>query len=267
MGNLVSVQTDSQGLIPEDLANTLNKWQSDRPKPKALYTIPTGQNPSGTTIPLSRRKKIYEIACNHDLLILEDDPYWFLHYREQEQPASFFSMDSERRVIRFDSLSKVISSGLRLGFVSGPAELVEKMQLDQQVSALHACGVSQAIAAELFNQWGEKGFNEHVQSVRDFYKEKRDMCDRLATKYLSEYANWSTPTAGMFMWFDCKGIKDTKSMIENEARSKKVLFVPGQAFRPDNQPSSAIRASFSLVSEEKMEEGFKRLQEIFAGVN
>jgi len=146
---------------------------------------------------LDKRRAIYEIACAHDILILEDDPYWFLHYREGgDQPASFFSMDEDLRVLRFDSLSKVLSSGLRLGFVAGPLELVERMQLDQQVSALHACGVSQALMVSILDSWGVEGFQNHVEGIRQFYKERRDICHRLATKHLSDLAEWTVPSAG-----------------------------------------------------------------------
>lgn len=136
------------------------------------------------------------------------------------------------------------------------------MQLDQQVSVLHACGVSQAITSELLSQWKEEGFNDHVQKVRDFYKEKRDICHKLASKYLSDLAEWSMPTAGMFMWFKCNGIDDTKTMIETKAREENVLLVPGQAFRPDNNPSPHVRASFSITPEDKLEEGFSRLRKV-----
>lgn len=71
------------------------------------------------------------------------------------------------------------------------------MQLDQQVSALHACGISQAITCEILNQWGEEGFNNHVQQVRDFYKNKRDICNNLASKYLKDFVDWTVPTAGL----------------------------------------------------------------------
>ena len=186
-----------------------------------------------------------------------------MHYREDgTQPDSFFSMDEDMRVLRFDSLSKVFSSGLRLGFVTGPVPLVEKVQLDQQASALHACGISQALTSNILDIWGPEGLSQHLDGVRSFYRDRRDICHRLATKYLSDLADWAVPTAGMFIWFTCRGVTDTKKMIETAARDQKVLLVPGQAFRPDGGPSRAVRASFSTASEDQMEEAFKRLRSV-----
>jgi len=101
-------------------------------KPKFIYVNPTGANPTGVVLPESRRKEIYELVTEHDMLILEDDPYYFLHFGDI-RPPSFLSMDTEGRVIRFDSFSKVLSSGLRLGFVTGPAPLIERINLHMQV--------------------------------------------------------------------------------------------------------------------------------------
>jgi len=96
-----------------------------------LYTIPTGSNPTGKSIPFSRKKEIYEIAQQHDLIIMEDDPYYYLQF--DKRIPSFLSLDTDGRVLRFDSFSKIVSSGLRLGFATGPAPLVERLNLHMQV--------------------------------------------------------------------------------------------------------------------------------------
>lgn len=113
---------------------------------QALYTIPNGSNPTGGSLTEERKHRIYELARHpqHDLLLLEDDPYYFLQFNEQRTP-SFLSMDADRRVLRFDSFSKLLSSGMRLGFATGPAELVERIELHAQATTLHACGLSQAV--------------------------------------------------------------------------------------------------------------------------
>ena len=124
------VESDSSGMIPESLKSTL---ANSTAKPKVLYINPTGANPTGTVLTADRRKEIYNIASEHEMLILEDDPYYFLQYLP-DRPPSFLSMDSEGRVIRFDSFSKVLSSGVRLGFVTGPPPLIERINLHMQVS-------------------------------------------------------------------------------------------------------------------------------------
>jgi len=103
---------------------------------------------------------------------IADDPYWNLRFKSDNQAdlKSFFSMDVDGRVLRFDSLSKVISSGLRVGWVTGPTKLVEHIQLHQQAGTMHPSGLSQAVVSALLQSWGEKGWNEHVAKVQAFYQ-------------------------------------------------------------------------------------------------
>lgn len=102
----------------------------------------TGSNPTGVTMTLERRKEVYQICCKYNIIILEDGAYFFLHFLE-EQPVSFLSLDTEGRVIRFDSMSKVLSSGLRLGWLTGPKALVKNIELHVQSSFLHSSTLSQ----------------------------------------------------------------------------------------------------------------------------
>ena len=123
------VKNDSEGMIPDSLRSVLAKAAT---KPKVIYINPTGANPTGTVLTESRRKEIYAIASEYNLIILEDDPYFFLQYLPN-RPSSFLSLDTEGRVLRFDSFSKVLSSGIRLGFVTGPPPLIERINLHMQV--------------------------------------------------------------------------------------------------------------------------------------
>ena len=108
-------------MIPEHLGEILDEISRRGDKmPKFMYINPTGANPTGTMLPTERRKQIYELCSKHDILILEDDPYFFLQFGDDNtRPQSFFSMDTDGRVLRFDSFSKVLSSGIRLGWVTG----------------------------------------------------------------------------------------------------------------------------------------------------
>ena len=101
-------------------------------KPKFLYINPVGGNPAGTNLSASRRREIYSICSEHDILILEDDPYFYLHF-SSEPMQSFLSIDVDGRVIRFDSFSKILSSGIRVGFTTGPKELLRPIMMHMQV--------------------------------------------------------------------------------------------------------------------------------------
>ncbi|KAG0321982.1 hypothetical protein BGZ99_003566 [Dissophora globulifera] len=258
--NLIDVDLDLHGVIPSRLREQLDNWPADKRKPKMLYTVPVGGNPTGVSQTLERKKEIYEIARQHDLLILEDDPYYYLQYGEKI--PSYLSFDVDGRVLRFDSMSKILSSGLRVGWATGPAELINVMNLVTQTSNLQPSSIAQAITYTLVQSWGHQGFYEHTLKVARFYKERCQLFCKYARKHLEGLAEWVEPNAGMFVWFYLNGIKDSSDLIMNKAVEKKVLLVPGIDFfcHPEESgPSKFVRASFSNVTEEDMDQGLERL--------
>ncbi|CAO3666757.1 hypothetical protein G6F70_007347 [Rhizopus microsporus] len=257
---LIGVATDAYGLIPEALDEVLSKW-TDGKKPNVLYTIPCGGNPTGATATLERKQKVYAVCQKHDLLILEDDPYYYLQFTSRV--PSYFSMDQDARVLRFDSMSKVLSSGLRIGWVTGPAELVRRIDLHTMVTNLQSSGVPQLMAYELLNTWGHEGFFKHVDSVADFYRTKADQFEECLQRHMKGYGEWVKPSGGMFFWIKLLGgVTDSKDLIMNTAIPKKgVIAVPGNAFMPAGEQTPYIRVSFSNVSYEQMDEGVRRLVE------
>eukprot|EP00300_Choanocystis_sp_HF-7_P035084 c48357_g1_i1.p1 GENE.c48357_g1_i1~~c48357_g1_i1.p1 ORF type:complete len:444 (+),score=68.00 c48357_g1_i1:20-1351(+) len=260
----VKTPVDAHGLDVDALAARLRAWRvsTDGRKPKAIYTIPTGQNPSGATLSAVRRRALLALASEHDFLILEDDPYFFLSFDAAATPRSMQSQDTESRVLRFDSFSKVLSSGLRMGWVSGPAPLVEQLLLHTQSADMHSSGVSQAVVSALLGQWGAAGFDAHVASVRAFYAARARTFLGFADKHLKGLATWSPPTAGMFLWLKVNGVADTHAMITKKGIGAKVMLVPGSAFVPGGGASSHVRASFSVASESDMEAGCARFAQL-----
>jgi len=257
----VGIETDSEGMIPSSLLSILENWHKDILLPRVLYTVPTGQNPSGTTLPTERKQQIYEIASKYDLIILEDDPYYNLSFTDAPL-RSFFSLDVDGRVLRFDSFSKILAGGLRLGWVTGPEALVEKMQQHTQAWSIHASGISQLIALNTLKLMGDAGLETHIKNIKFFYKTRRDAFLEYAEKHLKGLAEWNTPVAGMFVWLKLVGVEDSFSLIMEKAVSKKVLCLPGVHFMPEEGPCPYVRASFSTASPEQMDEGLKRLAEL-----
>ncbi len=139
----IPVETDPEGMRPDRLWQAISSRlrPRDPTAPKVLYSNPTGSNPCGSVLPAARKQEIYDICCEYDIIIIEDDPYFYMQFGPRE--PSFLSMDRDRRVIRLDSFSKVLSSGLRLGFITAPHPLMEKIVLHLQTSALHASALSQ----------------------------------------------------------------------------------------------------------------------------
>lgn len=230
-----------------------------------MYTIPTGGNPSGISATVERKKQVYEIACRHNLLILEDDPYYYL---KLDQPslneplgASYFSMDTQGRVLRFDSISKILSSGLRIGWASGPKSLIERIGLHAQSTNLHVSGVSQSITAETLKSLGYIGFRKHCFEISKFYKQRRDVAVHAAKQHLFDLTSFSIPEAGMFLFFKVNGVKDTRQLA-SLAVERGVLIVPGAEFFAYERDSDCFRVSYSTASDEAIHEAMKNLRSV-----
>lgn len=266
--NLVGVETDALGLHPDSLLKVLSNWD---PKdaadpnsdiPKVLYTVPNCGNPTGASASAGRKRKVYEIAQRYDLVIIEDDPYFFLQFQKDTAP-SYQSIDTDGRVIRSDSMSKILSSGIRLGWISGAKPFIERIVLHQQASVMHCSTLSQVLAIKLLDLWNLEGFEKHLDSIRQFYKSQRDIAISSATKWLTGLAEWSVPEGGMFLWIRIPEVSDTREMIMKRALEKEVIIIPGGCFSlKEDQPSSYCRISYSSSSPQDLDEGIRRLSEV-----
>ncbi|OCF35708.1 tryptophan aminotransferase [Kwoniella heveanensis BCC8398] len=261
---LHEVDVDDKGLSAKSLEKILSEWPADKKKPKVLYTSPTGSNPSGCSQPRERKLEVLEVCKKNGILIFEDDPYYYL---ATELMPSYFELETQvypegGRVLRFDSFSKLLSAGLRLGFVTGPKEITQAIDVITAGANLHTSGVSQAVAYRLMEHWGIDGFLSHGRAVAKLYADRRAEFEAVAHKYLDGLATWVSPVAGMFLWVDLSpaGIEDGYALIRHEALAKGVLGVPGNAFYPSGKKSSHVRLSFSIVDlEQDTELGFQRL--------
>jgi len=265
----LTIESDGQGIKPESLRKLLTPWAtptSRRPEmkmPKVIIVQPNHCNPTGVSLPLERRLEIYKIAQEYDLLIIEDDPYYFLTFDGIRPPPSFLSMDTDGRVLKLDSLSKVMSAGIRMGMLTGPKALVSRVMMHLSTSGIQCNTLSQVIVLQLFQKWGHDGFVEHALGVAKFYESQCKKMLRAAEDHLAGLAEWFVPTGGMFLWIKAKGVKDTYKMITERALSKKVVLAPGNLFMIDSsKPTSYMRSSFSAVTEEQMQEAFKRLADL-----
>ena len=175
-------------------------------------------------------------------------------------------MDEDGRVLRFDSFSKLLSSGIRIGWATGPSPLIERLQLHTQASNLHTCGLSQALVAGLLDEWARDhggdafpGFEARMAEVAGFYRSQCEAFLASANRHLAGLATWTVPSAGMFVWLHFLGVRDTHALITKHAVSAKVLLVPGTSFMPCSSPSSYARAAFSTAAPEDMDEALRRL--------
>ncbi|KAL6266614.1 hypothetical protein P5V15_003459 [Pogonomyrmex californicus] len=260
---LITIPEDDDGPVPEILREILrNRELSGGKMPKVMYINATGTNPTGIIIPLERRKEIYRIACEYNFLLLDDDPYCFMHF-DKEEPKSFLSLDTEGRVIRLDSFSKVISSGIRLGFMTAAAPLIASVELHLQSSHLHAPTLSQVIMYKLLKNWGYDGLMQHYMRLRCFYKERRDVISALTHKHLNGLVDFKVPKGGFFLWIKVRGIENTWKMLMQRGVTDGVIMAPGAAFMSDpTKTCNAIRASFAKASYEEMDLALERLAQL-----
>ncbi|KAG6914741.1 hypothetical protein DXG01_015652 [Tephrocybe rancida] len=268
----IEVETDPHGIKSSSLKSILESWPAEKPMPRVLYTIPYGCNPTGMTATLERRKEVLALSREHNFLILEDDPYYFLYYGKAARYPSYFSLESEEpetgRVLRFDSLSKVLSAGIRIGFASGPTRLLQAINAHIATSGLQPSSLAQVIAFKLLNSWGYDTFVKHTQKVAQFYRGKRDVFEAAMNRHLSGLAQWDSPEAGLYFWFklvlsdDSSVEGDSEALISEKAVREGVLALPGTAFLPNGRKSAYVRASFSLLGEEDVDEALRRLAKV-----
>ncbi|KAF1804572.1 pyridoxal phosphate-dependent transferase [Mucor lusitanicus] len=267
--DLADVATDGYGIIPEELEKMLANWpesnpsgKKDQPRPRCLYTIPTGGNPTGSTATLERKQAVYEICSRYDVLILEDDAYYYLQFAKDRVP-SYLSIDKDGRVLRCDSMSKILSAGLRIGWITGPKPLLERINMHTMVTNLQPSGLPQVMAYQLLDHWGHSGFFKHVDQVADFYRQKRDEFVECLNNRMKGRAEWVVPNAGMFVWLRLLGgIEDSYDLVMKKALKENVLAIPGVAFMPDETKTEYIRVSYSNVSKEDMDEALRRLANV-----
>ncbi|XP_026805661.1 kynurenine/alpha-aminoadipate aminotransferase, mitochondrial-like isoform X3 [Rhopalosiphum maidis] len=260
--DIIPIVQDSCGVIVEEIEKVLaERKRKMMPIPKMIYLNPTASNPAGTTMPTHRKRAIYKLACEYNMLILEDDPYYYLLFKK-ENPVSFLSMDTEGRVLRFDSFSKIMSSGLRVGFVTGPITLVRRIELHMQTSSMHTSSLSQVLLYKLLSHWGKDGLISHFMHVQNFYKQKLDHMMSAIKKNLNGLAEWYEPNGGMFLWLKIIGLNDAKQLVATRCLDKLIILAPGYALSANTEkPSPYIRISYSIASPEEVDRGISLLAE------
>ncbi|EJD07066.1 PLP-dependent transferase [Fomitiporia mediterranea MF3/22] len=275
-GEVVPIETDANGIQSSSLRSVLENWPAARPLPKFLYTVPYGCNPTGMTASRERRLEVLDLARKYNFLILEDDPYYYLYYGRAARPPSYFALELEQGevglVLRFDSVSKILSAGIRIGFASGPKPILDAMDLHTASANLQVSTLTQVIALTIFKHFGYDGFKLHTENVSEFYRQRRDVFEAAMHRQLDGLVEWSTPEAGMFFWFklllndpsnSTKVIDDdSEEIIRSRAYENGVLALPGTSFMPTGSKTAYVRASFSVIDPGDIEEALRRLREV-----
>ncbi|MDQ3678775.1 MAG: PLP-dependent aminotransferase family protein [Actinomycetota bacterium] len=255
--DVVQIGLDADGMRIDELEDTLDELEREGRRPKFIYTVPTFQNPAGTTMSLPRRKRLVEVVRERELLVLEDNPYGLLRYEGDSLPT-LYSLDGGDFVIYLGTFSKILSPGVRLGWSVGPRPVLEKMNLGKQAADLCSSSLTQYFVAAYFasGRW-----QDYVESLKEIYRRRRDvMLDALADCFGRD-ASWTHPQGGLFIWATLPDYIDTTDLLAR-ALDQHVAFVPGRAAFLDGRGGSSMRLNFSGVGEADIREGVRRIGEV-----
>ncbi|RRH86107.1 PLP-dependent aminotransferase family protein [Variovorax beijingensis] len=255
---LISAPIDANGVKTDELEKLIAEH-----KPKFVYLIPTFGNPSGAMLSLERRKKVLELAVKYQTLIVEDDPYGDLYFGEAPPPSILaLSKDvpgSRELLAHCGSLSKVLSPGLRIGWMIAPAELLAKATMCKQFSDAHTSTFSQATAAQYLKSGRMPATLAHVREV---YGQRAQAMGAALKRELGDAVSFTQPQGGLFFWARLTGangkLADANELAKR-AIEKLVAFVPGAPFFAEKPDVATLRLSFATVDVAKIEEGVKRL--------
>jgi kynurenine/2-aminoadipate aminotransferase len=290
----VSVTMDDDGIIPDELERAIQERKAmakhampngvhgyqKRIVPSVLYVIPTAQNPTGISYSEERRQQIYRICQNHDIIIVEDDPYHYLQFsldNLDNQPGirglkthSFLPFDVDGRVVRLDTFAKFLAPGFRLGWATGANVIMEKLAMKIQSETLGGNMISQSIVGNIIRHWGDDGLHTYVSQMQQKYATKATCALKALEKHMKTLAVWKKPVGGMFLWLKIVHVEDAMPIFK-KLREHGIIVMPGYVSLVEKVDGDGvakkcpyIRISFSHASEDSIEKGVERISHILS---
>ena len=248
---LVPVSMDEEGVIIEELEEKIKLH-----RPKLYYCIPTFQNPTGRTLSLERRRRVAELAAKYDMVVIEDDPYCELRYRNEPLPC-IKTFDDAGQVILLNSFSKTLSPGIRVGAALGAPEKIRKLTICKQSADTHTANITQAIAAEFMARGLMK---PHIESILPGYNSKMNAMLDAIDEFFPKECQCTRPDGGLFIWGKMPDGVLTLPLFERAVKEYKVAFVPGEHFFCDPAIGrSTLRLNFSSEPIDRICKGIEML--------
>jgi 2-aminoadipate transaminase len=255
--DVVQIGMDADGMRVDLLEEALDRLEREGRRPKFVYTVPSFQNPAGVTLSPPRRRRLVEVAHERELLVLEDNPYGLLRY-EGDPVEPLYALDGGVYVMYLGTFSKILSPGIRLGWVVAPPPVVEKINLGKQATDLCTSTLSQLMVSAYF----ERGrWRDYVDSLVDLYRARRDAMLEALSDHFPPQAEWTRPAGGLFVWATLPDFIDTTDLLARALREN-VAFVPGEAAFLDGRGRSSMRLNFSGCDEGQIREGVRRIGEV-----
>jgi 2-aminoadipate transaminase len=247
------VRMDGDGMRVDELADLL----AGGLRPKILYTIPDFQNPTGLSMSAERRHELVRLARKYGFLICEDVAYRELGF-ETAPPVSLWSLAPDV-VLQAGTFSKILFPGVRLGWAAGPPEIISRLVVAKQNS--DQC--SGALGQRMLEEYGRGGYlDRQIVLSRALYARRAALTTQALTAHMPAGTTWTTPQGGFYVWVTAPDGVDTVA-LSAAARDRKVAYVPGRPFYPGDDGAAQIRLAYSRVADDVIDEGIRRIGEVF----
>ncbi len=256
----IGVPLDKQGMDVDRVEEILKEYAGKKEKIKFIYIVPDFQNPSGVTMSLERREKILDLCYEYGTIVVEDSPYRELRFEGESLPM-VGAMDKRGYAFSLHTFSKILFPGTRMGWIIANRAIMDKLVMAKQPADLCTSPLAQSIIYEFCRR---DLLKPHIKKIVEVYRRKRDIMLDTLEKYVPEDLgiDWTHPQGGLFLWLCLPEHVDAEKLFP-KAIEKKVAYVVGSAFHFDRSRKNTMRLNFSYPSEEQIEEGIKRLADLF----
>ena len=252
--NFVQTQLNDDGLDIEDLKNTLKKY-----KPKLAYLIPNFQNPTGLTYTRENRAQVFEAIKDEDMILVQDDPYGELRFEDGER-IPYIGVNQTEKNIYLGSFSKIVTPGMRLGYIIANKEIIRMLETAKQASDLHSNIFGQYLISEYLHN---NDLDKHIEKIKKLYKSQANAMVSAMEEYFPKTVKFTHPKGGMFTWVTLEEGSDVLKLFD-KAIARKVAFVPGHPFYVNPDKVNTLRLNYTNANEETIKTGIKRLAETIA---
>jgi 2-aminoadipate transaminase len=249
----VPVNMDDNGMMVEVIDPLIEEH-----RPSIIYVVPNFQNPTGITLSEERRRLLVEKAQKYRIPIVDDNPYGELRYSGSPVPS--IKSIGGQAVIQLGSFSKIISPGIRIGWLAASRQIMTVVERVKQSTDLHTNLFAQYVIYEFIQ---DGALDRHIETLKTEYHKRRDAMLRAMTEFFPDTITWTKPDGGLFLWVRLPEGTDAGALFQSGIEEK-VAFVPGKPFHPDGSGANTLRLNFSNASLENIHEGIKRLGRVFA---
>lgn len=251
--SFIEIPTDRYGMNMDVLEDVLRKTKNI----KLIYVIPTFQNPTGKTWNLERRKRLAELSAQYSVAVVEDNPYGELRFEGESLP-SVKAFDKVGNILCTGSFSKIFCPGFRIGWIAGDKEIIRKYVLIKQGTDLQCNTIAQMTIAEYLKRYD---IDKHIKKIVEVYRKRRDIAVRSIECYFPKNIKFTHPEGGLFTWIELPEGVSARNILE-KCLEKKIAFVPGGSFFPNEHKENTFRINYSNMPEDRIEKGLQILGEV-----